>query len=517
MKTEGLLQQLAEGWGWSTVGDIFFEIKNGTTSTQNKEGRGVPVSRIETIQNAQFDLQRLGYVQDASQEVIRTFQYHNGDIALSHINSLEHVGKTALYRGEPKVLLHGMNLLRLRLGHRNLHPDFLYCAMQASTFREEVRGRVGRAVNQVSINQKNLSEVPVPIAPLTEQPRIVAKLSELSAHVNFARNHLSRVPAILKRFRQAVLAAACSGRLTEDWRTENQTFESASQLVARIRQHHSTEGFGHGGQAAPPTEGVHDLTPDGLPDSWTVEELRFLCQPGKPITYGILKPGPDTPDGVPYVRVADFPKNCLKLDGIRRTNPQIAKMYRRSILQNGDLLLSIRGTAGRVCRVPTELDGGNITQDTARLSIHPEICTDYVEIYLRCPSAQKRLERAMKGVAVRGVNIGDVRVLQVALPPEEEQAEIAQRVNQLFKIAQIIEDHLTKASANAERITQSILAKAFRGELVPTEAELARHEGREYEPASVLLERIRAERSNQAKSQPASKRKFKKSTVLVGA
>jgi type I restriction enzyme S subunit len=96
----------------------------------------------------------------------------------------------------------------------------------------------------------------------------------------------------------------------------------------------------------------------------------------------------------------------------------------------------------------------------------------------------------MKGVAVRGVNIGDVRVLQIAVPPIAEQEEIARRVEGLMRLANAIEKRVGAATMRAEKLGLTILAKAFRGELVPTEAELARREGREYEPASVLLDRI---------------------------
>ena len=190
-------------------------------------------------------------------------------------------------------------------------------------------------------------------------------------------------------------------------------------------------------------------------------------------------------------------------------------MYRRSALREDDLLLSIRGTAGRVCRVPANLDGANITQDTARISIHRELSSDYVEFYLQSPSTQKRLEAAMKGVAVRGVNIGDVRVLQVALPPRVEQDEIVRRIGAMLKIAEAIEQRLLKATVSADKLAHSILAKAFRGELVLAEAELARREGREYEPASVVLERIRAEKENHVKASPATKRKLRKASAHV--
>jgi hypothetical protein len=88
--------------------------------------------------------------------------------------------------------------------------------------------------------------------------------------------------------------------------------------------------------------------------------------------------------------------------------------------------------------------------------------------------------------------------------PLPEQHEIIRRVDALFKLADAIEARLAAATARADKITQAILAKAFRGELVPTEAELARQEGRDYEPASTLLARIRAERtSSEAAPKPA--------------
>jgi len=101
--------------------------------------------------------------------------------------------------------------------------------------------------------------------------------------------------------------------------------------------------------------------------------------------------------------------------------------------------------------------------------------------------------------------------MAVALPPLAEQHEIVRRVDALFALADKIEARVTAATARVEKITQAILAKAFRGELVPTEAELARVEGRDYEPASVLLERIRAERGDGSDESGAKSRRVSRS------
>ena len=90
----------------------------------------------------------------------------------------------------------------------------------------------------------------------------------------------------------------------------------------------------------------------------------------------------------------------------------------------------------------------------------------------------------------------DISDQSFALPPVQEQHEIVRRIEALFKLADSIEEHVAAATLRSEKLTQAILAKAFRGELVPTEAELARREDRSYEPASALLDRIRAERES---------------------
>jgi type I restriction enzyme S subunit len=331
----------------------------------------------------------------------------------------------------------------------------------------------------------------IPLPPFAEQKRILAKAEHLLARANAARERLARTATILKHFRQSVLAAACGGRLTEDWREQPRKVAPSATRVEALKEGHASYGARRR-NAAPPTEEAHDLDAKDFPGTWTVTELEMLCEPGRPITYGILKPGPHVPDGVPYVRVADYPRDrILDLAGIRRTSVKIATAYQRATLRGGDLLLAIRGTYGRVCSVPAQLSGANITQDTARLSIHPSVNADYVAWCLRSPGAQDRMKRAAKGVAVHGINIGDVRALQIPVPPVEEQAEIVRRVEALLNLADAIEKRIAAATARAEKLTQSILAKAFRGELVPTEAELARREGRDYESALTLLARVK--------------------------
>jgi type I restriction enzyme S subunit len=166
------------------------------------------------------------------------------------------------------------------------------------------------------------------------------------------------------------------------------------------------------------------------------------------------------------------------------------------------------------------LNGANITQDSARISIKREELAQYILWYLRSPPVQYRMSRAQKGVAVKGINIGDVRALQVALPPLEEQVEIVKRVELYLTLADQVLARLNSAQAEVDSLTQSTLAKVFRGDLTA--------EWREQNPdlitgensAESLLARIQEQRASAVKpkrtrGRPAKKTKGAKPAMIV--
>jgi type I restriction enzyme S subunit len=112
------------------------------------------------------------------------------------------------------------------------------------------------------------------------------------------------------------------------------------------------------------------------------------------------------------------------------------------------------------------------------------------------------LSDAAYGAGKPGLNLDNIREMLVALPPLDEQREIVRRVDALFALARAIERRVAVATARAERLQQAVLARAFRGELVPTEAELARREARGYEDAEALLARVRAARDAGGEARP---------------
>jgi type I restriction enzyme S subunit len=196
--------------------------------------------------------------------------------------------------------------------------------------------------------------------------------------------------------------------------------------------------------------------PHGLP----LCELVNLIDPKRPITYGILKPGQDDKDGVPYVRVVDMKAGGIDSTGLKRTSRAISHAYRRSLLDGGDLLMSIRGHVGRCAIVPDELRGANITQDTARLAV-TGASPRYVLECLRTPAFKRWMARHTKGVAVTGINLGDVKRMPIPVPPVNDQEQFARRVTAISDLTR----RVSRSFIELDALFASLQQAAFRGGL----------------------------------------------------
>jgi len=479
------MSELPSGWARTTLGTVADWGAGGTPSRSEPNFYG---GKIPWIKSGELNSRYIKTTEESiTEEAIKSSSakiFPAGSVAIAMYGAT--IGKTAILgidASTNQACAVGVPVEGL------IGKEYLYRLLQNEKAAFIEKGKGGA---QPNISQSVIKAHEIGLPPLAEQTRIAAKLDELLAQVDTLKARIDGVPTLLKRFRQSVLAAAVSGRLTEEWRANSALLDKGSELHQKIKDAHVAAGGHARGNASSPTEEAHDLSPEDLPDSWDIAELRDMCVPGRPITYGILKPGPELKEGVPYLRVADFPGNKLVMANIRKTSSEIDQQFKRARLIEDDLLLSIRGSVGRLIKIPSSLEGANITQDTARLSISPLISTDFVYWALLADSTQRRMKNATRGVAVRGINIGDVRALQIPLPPRDEQTEIVHRVEKLFAFTDQLETRVKVAQTRIDHLTQSILAKAFCGGLVPQDPN--------DEPASVLLERIKAQRAAMPKA-----------------
>lgn len=174
-----------------------------------------------------------------------------------------------------------------------------------------------------------------------------------------------------------------------------------------------------------------------IPRQWSPMVLDQLVDQRRPIVYGILMPGQWYEGGVPVIKVKNIIGGVVELDDLLLTSPAIDGEYKRSKLRPGDLLFTIRGTVGRTAFVPECLDGANITQDTARLSISG-VDARFVRHYLDMPVSSGFIAVHTLGVAVQGINLRDVRRIPIAVPTPAEAKLIADKI-EIFEI-QILEE-----------------------------------------------------------------------------
>lgn len=159
--------------------------------------------------------------------------------------------------------------------------------------------------------------------------------------------------------------------------------------------------------------------------------LESVVADGRPITYGIVKPGLPFQGGIPVIKVRDFPDGVVLEDDLLLTSPEIEKDYKRSRLLPGDLLFSIRGTVGRMAFVPVTLEGAQITQDTARLTIGSNFDPRYVRYMLESPNAVSQVKANTMGLAVQGINLGDLRKVTIPACDLNQQVELADELDEI--------------------------------------------------------------------------------------
>ncbi len=390
-----------------------------------------------------------------------------GDVLVCTTNSAKLVGKCAFF-DLPGRYAFSNHLTRLRPNDGLVDGRFLRWSLWLQWKSGAFDDQCKHWVNQSTLPKDALLESEMPLPPLAEQRRIVAKLETLLGKVDACQRRLAKIPRLLKRFRQSVLAAACSGRLTADWRAQN----SASSAPPR-------EKSGSRGGA----ENAEDF--EGFPGSWEITKLGTLTSLVTSGSRGWAEYYADT--GSVFIRAQDINSDFLNLDGIAHVELPNRTEGQRTKAQQHDILITITGAnVTKSARVSEPLGDAYVSQHVALARLKDAQLSSFIFLCVISPAhGRKQLLEAAYGQGKPGLNLTNIRDLRIALPPLPEQHEIVRRVEQLFTFADQLEARFAKAHAHVDKLTQSLLAKAFRGELVPQDPN--------DEPASALLVRIRSE------------------------
>ena len=417
------------------------------------------------------------------------------------------VGRTVLIDNEvlsfnkdlPKVCT---NFLRLARPNNKINSKYLNYYLVNFYNSGEISKYQSGSNNLRNLKFKEYETINIPVAPLLEQKRIVEKLDSLLAQVDTIQQRLNNLPDIIKRFRQSVLAAAVSGKLTEQWRTENIGYRNPLRDIAKKREELIKSGAIKLSKQNFPLP--FDEALSELPEGWGWSRLisiSLLVTDGK---HGNCVD--EVNSGYYFLSAKDVNNGKLNYLNAREINQkEFKEVHQRTNLEAGDICIVNTGaTVGKlaIAQESPLTEKSTFQKSVAVIKlIKPYMNEKYISFYLR--DASERLFKSSTGSAVNNLLLSTMKQLTVPVPPVEEQTEIVRLVEQYFALADTLEKNLANAKQRVENLTQSILAKAFRGELVPQDPN--------DEPADKLLARIKAARLEAEKLEKAAKKAAKAS------
>ncbi len=199
-------KEIPNDWKVLTLDSVLNRLENGLVYKHDKNKKtGFPITRIETISHETISEDNVGYVESISEDELHKYSLQKGNILFSHINSLKHVGKIATYQGSPKLLLHGMNLLRITVNDKKMSSEFLYYVLKFSPTRERLRTISNRAINQVSINTTQLKKFLLVIPSISEQQKIANILSNADELITSTQKIIEQTKSMKKGLMQRLL------------------------------------------------------------------------------------------------------------------------------------------------------------------------------------------------------------------------------------------------------------------------------------------------------------------------
>ena len=460
---------LPQGWTWATVDDLGDYLNGMAFKPKDWTPEGTPIIRIQNLTDDSKPLNRTKRAYDQKYGVTA------GDLLVSWSATLD----AFIWQREDAIL--NQHIFKVTPSGA-VEARFLYYALKEAIAElaasEHLHGSTMKHINRGPFLAHAL-----PLPPLAEQRRIVAKLDQVMARTARARAELARIPALIAHHRRAVLAAAFKGELTADWRASNPSLMSSAELARVVL---SARAKVTSAAIKASFEPAAEL--DELPEGWAWLPVDALASK---VVDGVHKKPTYVESGVPFLTVRNLTAGPgISFTGCRFVTPaDHIEFVKRTNPENGDILVTKDGTLGTIRAIRTDATFC-IFVSLALIKVVDRSMTDYLELALQSPAVQAQMVGV--GSGLQHIHLVDLRQDMVPLAPPSERAEIVRRIQSAFTWLDKVAHEHAQATRLLDRLDQALLAKAFRGELVlqdPTD-----------EPAAALLARIRAEREGAAPS-----------------
>lgn len=453
---------LPNGWTCVKISDVIVKMSNGTSQKQSKVNHGIPVTRIETISNSVIDLNKVGYIENISPDAIAKYALRDGDILFSNINSDIHLGKTAIFDHNNLLIIHGMNLLLIRVNKEILLPKFLNYIFNYYRFSGKFISIAQHAVNQSSINQTKLNNMEIPLAPLFEQSRIVSKVEKLFTKLNSGIDALKKTKIQLKNYYQSILKYAFEGKLTEKWCQIHQgEIEPVPEFLERIKELKSKNVNRKYKEAS------HDKNLLRLPKRWTWVLLDTLVEK---MQYGSSEKATDDPNGIPVLRMGNIQDGVIGFKNLKYY-PSDWNELNEFLLYPGDILFNRTNSAELVGKTavyedhhPKSVFASYLIRITINKNIYnPKLLSFFINSFYGRQYISSVVSQQVGQANVNGTKLSYMPVPLLSLQEQHELVSVIEHhLSVIDKTKEVVEDTLKKANG----LRQSILIRAFSGKLV---------------------------------------------------
>ncbi|MCX2837876.1 restriction endonuclease subunit S [Salinimicrobium sp. MT39] len=350
---------------------------------------------------------------------------HKGDVVIvGSTGSKKLIGKAGIAKKDYENVSFGAFLMVIR-PVKGINASFFDYYFLSDNYREKIRELAG-GININNIRKEYIEGLKFPLPPLPEQIRIVAKLDTLFEQLEGINTSLERIPGLLKNFRQQVLTQAVTGKLTEEWR-KGKEVDKWKKL--KVKQFTSKVGSGS--------------TPRGGSEAYKSS-------------------------GIPLIRSMNIHFSGIKKKGLAFIDEGQGARLKNVIVEENDVLLNITGASiGRVCLAPQEFHGARVNQHVSIIRPKKPVSPEFLNFYFASNVIQDFIFKENYGVTRQALTKTQLLNMEVLVPSEEEQKEIVRRLKGFFVKADAIELQFESLKSKVNSLPQTILQKAFKGELVP--------------------------------------------------
>jgi type I restriction enzyme S subunit len=456
------MSELPDGWVEACLDELAESVRNGVFVSRPADAPpGEPILRISAVRPMRLDLSDIRYARQLPDNS-ETARLAAGDLLFTRYSGTrDFVGACAVVGEEGVGLLHPDKLIRVVPNGAIASPRYLAAFSSSPLGRQWLEGAMKTTAGQTGLAGSDLRRLPVAVAPRAEQERIVAAIEEAFSKLDAGEAGLRTVRQRLKRMRDAILTAAVTGRLVP----QDPTDTPATKLLADL----GTQAF--------PSELLATVPPTWAPT--TLGDVAAMSL-GKMLDA--------------KAQSGEHPKRYLRNTNVRWDSFDLSDLafmdirpeeFDRVAVTDGDLVVCEGGQPGR-CAV---WRGEPIAIQKALHRVRPKhgVSGAYLSLVVRWWVTRPEYERFITGTTIKHIPKEKLRLLPVPLPPSEEQARIVTEVERQLSFVDACERAVDAGLARSAALRRSVLKAAFEGRLVPQDPS--------DEPASVLLERIRAERA----------------------